>query len=82
MQALRVRLQDLEFVLEQAHGLVAHDTHFPLEDEFSKTTQDSRDVVRPVPGRSPTTSPEDAPVADFGTMKISKSGSSRWLEVG
>lgn len=82
IQALCVRVQDLEFALERAHGLIAHDRHPLLEDELIKIGQDPRAVIKTEPGRPPTRPPEDVPIAEFGTMKISKSGSYRWLGVG
>jgi hypothetical protein len=81
IQTLCVRVQDLEFALERSHGLVARDRHPLLEDELIKIGQDPRAVIKQEPGRSPSAPPEDVPIAEFGTMKISKSGSYRWLGV-
>jgi hypothetical protein len=80
IQALCVRVQDLEFALERAHGLVAHERHPLLEEELTRIGQDPRAVVKTEPGKPPTAPPEEVPIANFGIMKISKSGS-RWLGV-
>ncbi|KAG8866323.1 hypothetical protein FRC20_008814, partial [Serendipita sp. 405] len=124
IQALCVRVQDLEFALERAHAaLVASnpsvaastsgstnrlssggagsggsgglDRHPLLDPELIKIGQDPRAVMigkssvglSPVDGLSRgslsaftgTGGPNDVPVAQMGTMKLSKSGSFRWM---
>jgi hypothetical protein len=71
IQALCVRVQDLEFALERAHGLVTRDRHPLSEDELVKIAQESRDVIKPDLRRFLTVPPEDAPMAHCGDMKKS-----------
>ena len=82
VKALCTRVQDLEFALGRAHALVTNERHPLLEDELIKFGQDSRALVITEPGGTPTAPPEDVLVADFGNVKIAKSGSYRWLGVG
>ncbi len=82
IQALCVRVQDLEFALERAHSQLTNEHHPLLEEELIKIGKDPRSVVKVEPGKSPVQAPEDVPIANLGTMKISKSGSYRWLGVG
>lgn len=81
LQVLRVRVQDLEFALEQAHRLIAHDRHPLLEDELIRIGRDPRAVIKTKSGKSLTAPLEGIPIPDFGAMKISKSGSFRGLGV-
>jgi len=78
IQALCVRVQDLEFALERAHSLVANDKHPLLEEDLIKIGQDPRAVIK----KTAAGSSEDVPIANLGTVKVSKSGSYRWLGVG
>ncbi|KAG8831799.1 hypothetical protein FRC17_002551 [Serendipita sp. 399] len=129
IQALCVRVQDLEFALERAHaalvasnpsvaastsgnpnigthsttpsgvgGVVgAGDRHPLLDPELIKIGQDPRAVMVGKNGGSnlasssgelvnqglgTTGGPNDVPVAQMGTMKMSKSGSFRWMAFG
>jgi hypothetical protein len=80
IQALCVRVQDLEFALERSHSLAAHDKHPLLDAELLKIGQDPR-AVKPESNASTSKATEDVPISNFGTMKISKAGSYRWLGV-
>ncbi|CCA70585.1 hypothetical protein PIIN_04522 [Serendipita indica DSM 11827] len=135
IQALCVRVQDLEYALEKAHAaarlnfaqhqhsdftsssssvastssypLAASERHPLLEPELIKIGQDPRAVVVKSPesqhsGSMPPSTPDlstsspmpmtavaksirppdEVPIAQMGTMKISKPGSYRWLGIG
>lgn len=81
IQALCVRVQDLEFALERTNSLVTNEKHPLLDEELVKIGQDPRAVIKTEPGKLQVEPPEDVPIANLGTMKISKSGSYRWLGV-
>ena len=80
IQALCVRVQDLEFALERSHSLVVPDKHPLLNAELLKIGQDPR-AVKPEANASTSKATEEVPISNFGTMKISKAGSYRWLGV-
>lgn len=79
IQALCVRVQDLEFALERAQSHITSEKHPLLDEELVKIGQDPRAVIKTEPGKPQVVPPEDVPIANLGTMKISKSGSYRWL---
>jgi hypothetical protein len=96
IQALCVRVQDLEFALDKAHTLVSNGSHPLLDAELKKIGQDPRAVIKTNNNNAhshnnnggdasmsgaQSKSVVDVPISQFGTMKISKSGFSRWLGV-
>lgn len=97
IQALCVRVQDLEYALDKANALVSNATHPLLDAELKKIGQDPRAVIKGNTNNATSSNNDgggdastsgaqsksavDVPISQFGTMKISKTGFSRWLGV-